>query len=200
MMPLLNATDVGQLVGVKGQTVSGWLDLLQQNALALRLPPYHSNLSKRVVRTPKIHFLDVGLATILQGWRAVEPLLASSQAGPLFETLVLGELVRARDHMGLPLALHFWRTKEGEEIDFLVEAHGPAGPRWFALDAKLAIEHVDPIAVPRALSRQLPEVREVWLITPGGDETRLSGSSVQIPIRRLADRLRGALSGEDGRP
>lgn len=130
----------------------------------------------------------------LQGWRAVEPLLASPQAGPLFETLVLGELVRARDHLGLPLALYFWRTKEGEEIDFLVEAQGPAGPRWIALDAKFAIQHVDPIAVPRALSLQLPEVREVWLITPGGDETRLSESSVQIPIRRLADRLRGALA------
>lgn len=192
---LLNATDVGQLVGVKGQTVSGWLDLLQQNALALRLPPYHSNLSKRVVRTPKIHFLDVGLAACLQGWRSVAPLLASPQAGPLFETLVLGELVRARDHLGLPLTLYFWRTKEGEEIDFLVEAQGPSGPRWIALDAKFAIQHVDPIAVPRALSLQLPDVREIWLITPGGDETRLSETCVQIPIRRLADRLSGVLAG-----
>ncbi len=190
---LLNATDVGQLAGVKGQTVSGWLDLLQQNALALRLPPYHSNLTKRVVRTPKIHFLDVGLAVYLQGWRAVEPLLASPQAGPLFETLVLGELVRTRDHLGLPLSLYFWRTKEGEEVDFLVELQGPAGPRWIALDAKFAIQHVDPVAVPRSLAAQLPGISEIWLVTPGGNEARLSESSVQVPIRQLASKLIDAI-------
>lgn len=186
---LLNATDIGQLSGVKGQTVSGWLDLLQQNALALRLQPYHSNLSKRVVRTPKVYLLDVGLATCLQGWRAVAPLLASPQAGPLFETLVLGELVRVRDHRGLPLRLYFWRTREGEEVDFLVETQGPSGPRWTAIEAKFAIQNVAPIAVPRGLGKQLPDIREIWVVTPGGSETRLSPSSVQVPIRTLAQRL-----------
>lgn len=186
---LLNATDIGQLAGVKGQTVSGWLDLLQQNALALRLQPYQTNLSKRVVRTPKIYWLDVGLAACLQGWRAVEPILTSPQAGLLFETLVLGELVRARDHRGLPLNLHFWRTKEGEEVDFLVEANGPAGPRRIAIDAKFAIQNVSPVSLPKSFAKQLPDVTEIWIVTPGGDETRLSPSSIQIPIRSLARRL-----------
>ena len=53
---LLDATEIGRLAGVKGQTVSGWLGLLELNALALRLPPYHANISKRVVRSPKIYF------------------------------------------------------------------------------------------------------------------------------------------------
>lgn len=187
---LLNATDIGQLTGVKGQTISGWLDLLQQNALALRLQPYHSNLSKRVVRTPKIYILDVGLAACLQGWRAVEPLLASPQAGPLFETLVLGELVRARDHRGMALNLYFWRTRDGEEVDFLVEAQGPSGLRRIAIEAKFAIQNVAPIAVPPALSKQLPDLHEIWIVTPGGHETRLSPSSRQVPIRNLTERLR----------
>jgi hypothetical protein len=186
---LLNATDIGQAAGVKGQTVSAWLDLLEQNALALRLAPYHNNLSKRVVRTPKIHFLDVGLVAHLQGWRSLEPLLVSPQAGALFESLVLGELVRARDHRGLSLGLYFWRSKEGEEIDFLIELHGAAGTRWLALEAKLGIQNVDPIAVPAALSRQVPSLREVWVVTPGGEETRLSSTCLQLPIRALAQRL-----------
>jgi uncharacterized protein len=186
---LLNATDVGQSAGVKGQTVSAWLDLLEQNALALRLPPYHSNLSKRVVRTPKLYFLDAGLVAHLQGWRSVEPLLVSPQAGALFETLVLGELVRARDHRGLALSLFFWRTKEGEEVDFLVELHAAAGTRWLAIEAKLGIQNVNPMLIPAALSRQVPALREVWIVTPGGEETRLSTTSIQLPIRALAQRL-----------
>ncbi len=194
---LLNATDIGQQAGVKGQTVSGWLDLLQQNALALRLPPYHSNLSKRVVRTPKLYFLDLGLAACLQGWRTIEPLLSSPQVGPLFETLVLAELVRVRDHLGLPLGLHFWRTKEGEEVDFLVEVRGAGGPRWIAIEAKFAIQHVGPVGIPTALARELPDIREIWVVTPGGGEARLSATSIQVPIRHLADRLSDAVGSVD---
>ena len=190
---LLNATDIGQLAGVRGQTVTGWLDLLQQNGLALRLPPYHTNLSKRVVRTPKIYFLDVGLAAHLQGWRAVSPLLSSPHAGLLFETLVFGELIRARDHRGLSLGLHFWRTKEGEEVDFLVDVSGPHGRRWIAIEAKLANQNLEPLAVPRALAKELPEIHEIWIVTPGGDEARVSPTSIQLPIRKLADRLGGVV-------
>lgn len=189
---LLNATDVGGLVGVKGQTISGWLRLLEQNALALLLPPYHSNLSKRVVRTPKLYFLDAGLAAYLQGWQAVEPLLASPQAGPLFETLVLGELVRARDHRGLSLTLEFFRTKEGEEIDFLVRAQGRKGPVTLALEAKLAVQHVPSVALPRTLAKEL-DFGDVWVVTPGGEEGRLSEHAVQVPIGVLASRLQALL-------
>jgi predicted AAA+ superfamily ATPase len=192
---LLNVTDVGQLAGVKGQTVTGWLDLLERNGLALRLPPYASNLSKRLVRTPKIYLLDTGLAAYLQGWQAVEPLLASPLVGALFETLVLGELVRARDHAGLVLDLYFWRTKEGEEIDFLVRGHGRRGPQWFAIEAKFGVQRVAAVEIPRSLATELPDVGTTWVVTPGGEEGPLSATSVQVPIARLTARLQEALEG-----
>lgn len=93
-----------------------------------------------MVRTPKVYFLDAGFAAHLQGWRNQAPILVSPQAGPLFETLVFGELVRTRDHRGVPLSLHFWRTRDGEELDFLVELHAPSGPRRIAIEAKLAVQ------------------------------------------------------------
>jgi len=190
---LLNATDIGQQVGVKGQTVSLWLDTLQRNALAVRLQPFHTNLNKRIIKTPKVYFMDVGLAAHLQGWRTVGPLLASPQAGPLFETLVFGELIRARDHCGLPLDVSFWRTKEGEEIDFLVRTNGASGPGWIAIEAKFSIQQVDAVAVPSSLAKVIPEIRETWVVTPGGAEQALSATSTQIPIRQLTTRLRERL-------
>lgn len=190
---LLNATDIGQQVGVKGQTVSLWLDTLQRNALTVRLQPFHTNLNKRIVKTPKIYFMDVGLAAHLQGWRTVGPLLASPQAGPLFETLVFGELIRARDHCGLSLDVSFWRTKEGEEIDFLVRTNGPRGPGWIAIEAKFSIQQVDAVAVPSSLAKVIPEIRETWVVTPGGADQALSATSTQVPIRQLTTRLRERL-------
>jgi len=195
---LLNATDIGQQVGVKGQTISLWLDTLQRNALAVRLQPFHTNLNKRIVKTPKVYFLDVGLAAHLQGWRTAEPLLASPQAGPLFETLVFGELIRARDHCGLSLDVSFWRTKEGEEIDFLVRTNGASGPGWIAIEAKFSIQQVEPVAVPPSLAKAIPEIRETWVVTPGGTEQKLSRTSTQVPIRQLTKRLRNLLSTSDG--
>jgi predicted AAA+ superfamily ATPase len=192
---LLNATEIGQLSGVKGQTIGIWLDLLQQNALAVRLQPYATNVNKRVVRTPKIFFLDTGLAAYLQGWRAAEPLLTSPQAGPLFETLVFGELVRARDHLDLPLVLHFWRTRDGEEVDFLVEVQGASGRWWLGIEAKFANQRVDPVSIPRGLAEMLPDLREIWIVTPGGTAARLSPSSQQVPIRLLTSRLRDIVLG-----
>ena len=192
---ILNASDIGQLAGVKGQTVSGWLDLLEQNALFSRLEPYQSNLSKRLARRPKLYALDTGLAAHLQGWRATSPLLASPQAGPLFETLVFTELVRARDHRGLSFASYFYRTKEGEELDFLLELQGPSGTAWLGVEAKLAIQGARAVEVPPTLARALPELREIWVVTAGGDETRLSSTCRQMPIAILAQRLEERLSG-----
>jgi len=186
---ILDAAEIGRLAGVKGQTVSGWLDLLEQNALAFRLEPYHANLSKRVVRRPKIYFLDAGFAAHLQGWRSAEPLLVSPQAGLLFETLVLGELVRLQDHRGMPLKLSFWRTKEGEEMDFLVELTARGQSRWLGIEAKLAIQQVQPAPIPNSLTRELPELRHVWILTPGGSESQLSKSCWQMPITQLTRRL-----------
>jgi predicted AAA+ superfamily ATPase len=186
---LLDATEIGRLAGVKGQTVSGWLDLLDQNALAHRLEPYHANLSKRVVRSPKVYFLDAGFAAHLQGWRAVEPLLVSPQAGLLFETLVFGELVRARDHRGLSIAISFWRTKEGEEIDFLIEFKVGSRSRWLAVEAKMSIQQTRPVPIPTSLSRELADLQQVWIVTPGGDSLQLSDSCRQIPIADLAAQL-----------
>lgn len=186
---MLNATEIGQLAGIKGQTFTAWLDVLQQNALAYRLQPYHSNLTKRLVRTPKVHLLDVGLASHLQGWRSVEPLLVSPQAGPLFETLVMAELIRARDHLGLPLTFFFWRTKEGEEIDFLVELHGPGRSTWLALEAKFANQAVEAVSVPQTMAKEFPDLKEVWVVTPGGAEVQLAPHSRQVPIRHLTRML-----------
>jgi predicted AAA+ superfamily ATPase len=186
---LLDATEIGRLAGAKGQTVSAWLSLLELNALAYRLPPYHANLSKRVVKTPKIYFLDAGFAAHLQGWRAVEPLLVSPQAGLLFETLVLGELVRIRDHRGVPLTLSFWRTKEGDEVDFVVEVRAKAKPHWLAIEAKLAIQQTRPLSIPNSLAQEIPRLKEIWIVTPGGASSRFSDSCRQVPILELADRL-----------
>ena len=182
---LTNASEIAELTGVQVSTVTGWIEVLERMLVVRRLSPWFSSLHKRLTKSPKLYFLDTGLAARLQGWRSLDPLLYSPQAGPLFETLVFGEIVRAIDHGRLPFEVYLWRTKEGEEVDFLLLREG----RVLALEAKLAIQGVSPVPVPPALGRAFPELSRILLVTIGGERRALSSACEQVPVAALFDRL-----------
>jgi len=185
---LQSHADLATKVGVQVSTVSGWVEVLERMLVVRRLAPWASNLEKRLTKTPKVHFLDVGLAARLQGWRSLDPLLDSPQAGALFESLVFGEIQRAIDHARLPLAVYLWRTKEGEEVDFLVTRTdlGPGSrAKVLALDAKLAIQGVRAEGVPRRCSLEFPDLERLHLVTLGGERRALAKGCEQVPIAEL---------------
>lgn len=110
---LVNQSELARDVALPQPTVHRWLNLLETSCLLVRLPAYAVNRTKRLVKSPKFYFADVGLALHLTGGR--EP------SGAHFENLVLADLLAWRDGR-LPRAdLHYWRTQSGEEVDFVVE-------------------------------------------------------------------------------
>jgi uncharacterized protein len=88
---------------------------------AWRLPPFHSNLSKRLVKTPKLHFIDSGLACYLLGMRSADQLRDHPLRGAIFETWVASEILKSRLHRGLQPSLSFFRDRKGTEVDLIVE-------------------------------------------------------------------------------
>jgi hypothetical protein len=97
---------------------------LEASFVALRLPPFHANVSKRLVKTPKLYFHDTGLACALLGIRDRDQLRQHPLRGALFENWVVTEVLKARVHRGLSGGLFFLRDARGKEIDLLVEAGG----------------------------------------------------------------------------
>jgi hypothetical protein len=97
------------------------------------LQPHHRNFGKRLVKSPKLYFLDTGLAAYLLGIRDAASMSVHAQRGALFETLVVSELLKRRFHAGLPADLHFWRDSAGHEVDILFEGEGG---RLQAVEAK----------------------------------------------------------------
>jgi hypothetical protein len=189
---LQNHADLAAKIGVQVSTVSGWVEVLERMLVVRRLAPWASNLEKRLTKSPKVHFMDIGLATRLQGWRSANPMLDSPQAGHLFESLVFGEIQRAIDHARMPLEVHLWRTKEGEEVDFVVTRtdRGPGDhPAALALDAKLAIQGVRAEAPPPRFSREFPAAKVLHLVTLGGERRMLSPACMQLPVADLFDHL-----------
>ena len=119
---VLNASDISRDCGVSPTTASHWIDGLVRQGFVLKCEPFHSNLSKRLIKSPKIFFAETSLAVRASGWSETGPLIVSPQAGALLENVVHQELIRHRDNAGLDWRLSYFRTREGEEIDFIVEA------------------------------------------------------------------------------
>jgi len=118
---LLNLSALANDCGVSHTTAREWLSVLEASYLILVLPPYHRNFGKRLVKTPKLYFLDTGLAAALLGIADRATLNIHPQRGALFETLAIGEFVKQRYNAGRPAGLYFWRDNTGNEVDLLFE-------------------------------------------------------------------------------
>jgi predicted AAA+ superfamily ATPase len=118
---LLNLAALGADCGISAVTAAKWLSVLETSYLMFRLPPYHRNFGKRLVKTPKLYCLDVGLMAWLLGIRDLTTLQTHPARGALFETWVVSELVKTRFNAGQDAALFFWRDSIGHEVDVLLE-------------------------------------------------------------------------------
>lgn len=122
---LLNLTALGADCGISAVTAREWLSVLEASYLIVRLQPYHRNFGKRLVKTPKLYFLDSGLMAWLLGIHSADSLAIHAQRGHLFESFVVSEFIKQRFNAGRPAELYFWRDNVGHEMDLLYET--PAG-------------------------------------------------------------------------
>ncbi len=118
---LLNMSDIANDADVDAKTVSRWLSLLEASGIVLRLQPYFTNAPKRVSKTPKLHFMDTGLAAHLLGWITPDVLARGAMAGALFESFVVGEIARSHMNGGRGAdGLNFYHDTRKREIDPLI--------------------------------------------------------------------------------
>ena len=99
-----------------------WLSVPETSGLVYLLQPYYSHLTKRLVKAPKLYFLDTGLASYLTKWPTPSSLEAGNQSGALLETWVISEVLKSYWHLGMEAPLYFYRDDDQREIDLLVES------------------------------------------------------------------------------
>jgi len=118
---LLNLSSLANDCGITHNTAKSWISVLEASYIVHLLPPHHQNFNKRLVKTPKLYFLDTGLATWLLGIQDSDQLTTHAQRGALFETWVISELLKARYNAGEASNLYFWRDRSGHEVDLLID-------------------------------------------------------------------------------
>ena len=121
---LLNLNALAGEAGITHTTARAWLSVLESSDVVYLLPPYHRNFGKRLVKTPKLYFVDTGLACWLLGIRAADMLALHPLRGALFENWAITEHLKARFNAGEAADLYFWRDNNGVEADLLYDMAG----------------------------------------------------------------------------
>lgn len=129
---LLNLSALAADCGISHVTAREWMTVLEASYIVHLLRPYHRNFGKRLVKMPKLYFLDTGLMAHLLGIRDMEALATHASRGMLFESLVVSEWVKHRFNAGQNAELYFWRDSTGHEVDLLV----PQGGRFMPVEIK----------------------------------------------------------------
>lgn len=141
---LLNYSDLARDVDIDNKTVKAWLSVLEASGLVYLLYPYHTNVTKRIIKTPKLYFLDTGLCAYLTKWTTPEALETGAMSGAIFETFVVTEILKSYWHNGKEANFYFYRDSDQKEIDLLIEANNiiyPIEIKKTATPSKLAVKN-----------------------------------------------------------
>ncbi|MCA1804845.1 MAG: DUF4143 domain-containing protein [Xanthomonadaceae bacterium] len=157
-------------------TARAWLSVLEASDLVFLLPPYHRHFGKRLVKTPKLYFVDVGLACWLLGIRDAGVLALHPLRGALFETLVVSEFVKLRLHAGRPTDLYFWRDNNGLEADLLFEREGRLQTVEIKSGRTVTPDYIR--AGQRSTRFAADEASQPWLVYGGEESFERSGVRV----------------------
>lgn len=130
---LMNYANIANAVGISIPTVKEWISILETSGLIYILPPYFENFSKRIIKTPKIYFVDTGLLCHLLSIRNVEHLKTHPQLGHLFENFMVSECFKRFYNLGEIPPLYFWRDQAGHEVDLLIHRGLDSFPIEFKL-------------------------------------------------------------------
>lgn len=118
---MLNKTDLAAPLGVSVPTITEWLNILEITGQILLVPPFYENFGKRLIKSPKLYFMDSGLGCHLLGIPDAEALRASPFAGAVFESFVASEIAKHRLNRGEERGLYYFRDQQGLEVDFVVD-------------------------------------------------------------------------------
>lgn len=125
---LLNAASLARDVGVDNKTIKRWLSILQASNIIYLLQPFSLNISKRIVKTPKVYFTDTGLVCYLCRWLTPETAANGAMSGNLYETFIVSEILKSYYNAGKEPDLYFFRNTDGQEVDLLFYRNGKLYP------------------------------------------------------------------------
>ena len=137
----LNYSNLSRDIGLSVPTIKSWISLLQTNSIIYLLQPYYKNFGKRIIKSPKLYFLDTGIAAYLVGIQTKEHLLNGPMGGALFETFIVTNFLKRYSALDVSSSLYYWKNIGGIEVDLLVECSNKLIPIEIKLASTIYSNH-----------------------------------------------------------
>lgn len=180
---LFQITDIAGNIGVAVNTIKAWLAILEATYQIVILRPYFANINKRLVKMPKVYFLDVGTLCYLTGLRDVDHLISGPMAGAVVETFIFSEIFKRISGRGIDPHLYFWRTSTGAEVDLLIETQEGLIPIEVKASSTPSPHMADGIA---SFYKDMPQKTQNGYVVHLGDTTLPLGNRVTaLPFAKL---------------
>lgn len=125
---LLNISDIARDISIDNKTTQSWMNILEASGLVYLLHPYYNNITNRIIKTPKVYFLDTGLCAYLTGWDSPKSLERGAMSGAILESYVFSEILKSYWHNAKEPNIYFYRDRDAKEIDFIIEANNTIYP------------------------------------------------------------------------
>ena len=179
---LLNVTDLARDLGLAVNTVKAWISVLEATYQVIILRPYFRNVGKRLVKTPKVYFADVGTLCYLAGLKDAKHAMSGPMGGAIFETAVVVEMARRLSGRGEQPQLYFWRTSAGVEVDLVVETAGrliPIEVKSSATPDRSMAKNIE------SFRKDLGSAAKGYVVHPGDVTLPLGPDVVALPFADL---------------
>ncbi|MDD3435732.1 MAG: ATP-binding protein [Candidatus Gastranaerophilales bacterium] len=154
---LINYSDIARDVDVDIKTAKVWASIIETSGLIKFLQPYYNNITKRIIKTPKMYFLDTGLCAYLTGWDSPKTLEVGAMNGAFFETYVFAEILKSYWNNGKNPNIYFYRDKDQREIDFVFETNGRLYPVEVKKTATPSLANIKSFSVLENLKKPIGE-------------------------------------------
>lgn len=184
---LLNQSALATEVGVATSTIGEWLSVLESSYIIRRLSPYYENFGKRITKSPKLYFVDIGLAAWLLGIETEQQMRRDPLRGNLFENLVVMEAFKAKLNQGQDPQLYFFRDSHGNEVDLVIAGGGKLIPCEIKASATFHSRFKKGLTYFKNLT---PSTAQKGLIIYDGEQDRQTEDFDVINYRSLGARLR----------
>lgn len=190
-----NKATVARECGVSEHTANAWAGLLQATYIIALLPPFFRNFGKRIVKTPKLYFLDSGIVCSLTRQPSAPAALSGAAGGALFEGLIVAEALKVYSNHGKRPNLFFWRSHDGLEIDLLIHENDTIYPVEIKLTATPTVKHAEALARFKTFA-QLDAARTQGIVVCRvAKETPLPHNNLALPYQQFSAWLSGVIAG-----
>lgn len=179
---LLSYADIARDAGISPNTAKSWISILETSGLIYILRPYFNNLTKRLIKAPKIYFLDTGLCAYLTKWTSPASLEAGSLSGAILETYAFSEILKSYWHNGKEAHVYYYRDADQKEIDLLIEANNILYPIEFKKTASPSPKDVRHFHVLKKLEKNIGQGGVLCLTE---HDIPISREATAFPIRYL---------------